>query len=248
MKFNMKSTLCCILVISVLCSILMGCSPKKEETISSMPEDSTSDSPQGEIYLYGEIHDMPSILQEELAIWKSFYHKEGMRHLFVELPYYTAAYLNLWMEAEDDTILEQLYRDWAGTSQHSEDVLEFYRTIKQDCPETIFHGTDLGHQYDTTGARYLAYLEEQDLEESEAYEITQEVIRQGKTFYKTDNPVYRENTMVENFCRAFDALEEKRIMGIYGAAHTVIDGLDFSNSVPCMANQLHEIYGDLVHA
>lgn len=248
MKFNMKSTLCCILVISVLCSILMGCSPKKEETISSMSEDSTSDSPQGEIYLYGEIHDMPSILQEELAIWKSFYHEEDMRHLFVELPYYTAAYLNLWMEAEDDTILEQLYRDWAGTSQHSEDVLEFYRTIKQDCPETIFHGTDLGHQYDTTGARYLAYLEEQDLEESEAYEITQEVIRQGKTFYKTDNPVYRENTMVENFCRAFDALEEKRIMGIYGAAHTVIDGLDFSNSVPCMANQLHEIYGDLVHA
>ena len=54
--------------------------------------------------------------------------------------------------------------------------------------------------------------------------------------------------MVENFCRAFDALEEKRIMGIYGAAHTVIDGLDFSNSVPCMANRLHEIYGDLVHA
>ena len=92
MKLNWKATLSCTLVIFVLCGILMGCSPKKQEEISSVQEEVTSepvttpDSSQGEIYLYGEIHDMPSILQEELAIWKSFYHKEGMRHLFVELP------------------------------------------------------------------------------------------------------------------------------------------------------------------
>ena len=86
-----------------------------------------------------------------------------MRHLFVELSHYTAQWLNLWMDAEDDEILEQLHQDWESTLSSGAETLDFYRTIKEQCPETVFHGTDVGHQYDSTGARYQDYLEERGL-------------------------------------------------------------------------------------
>ena len=64
-----------------------------------------------------------------------------MRHLFVELSHYTAQWLNLWMDAEDDEILEQLHQDWESTLSSGAETLDFYRTIKEQCPETVFHGT-----------------------------------------------------------------------------------------------------------
>ena len=36
---------------------------------------------------------------------------------------------------------------------------------------------------------------------------------------KLSDDIYRENKMTENFIRAFDALDGKKIMGIYGASH-----------------------------
>ena len=81
----------------------------------------------------------------------------------MELSHYTAQWLNLWMDAEDDEILEQLHQDWESTLSSGAETLDFYRTIKEQCPETVFHGTDVGHQYDSTGARYQDYLEERGL-------------------------------------------------------------------------------------
>ncbi|MBR6615497.1 MAG: hypothetical protein IKK95_05985, partial [Lachnospiraceae bacterium] len=56
----------------------------------------------------------------------------------------------------------------------------------------------------------------------------------------------RENAMVENFIREFDALEGESVMGIYGSAHTDVDAMNFTNEVPCMAAQLYEIYGEQI--
>ena len=53
-----------------------------------------------------------------------------IRDRFVELPYYTAQYLNQWMLADDDEILMQVYADWNGTASHSANVSRFYRQIK----------------------------------------------------------------------------------------------------------------------
>ncbi len=106
----------------------------------------------GKIFLYGERHADETFLEEEFALWSNFYHEEGMRHLFIESPYYTAEFLNLWMDADSDEILDQLFADWKGTSMGSDLVRSFYKRIKEECPETVFHGTDVGHQYDTTGA------------------------------------------------------------------------------------------------
>ena len=49
------------------------------------------------IRLYGEAHGAKKYYDIELKLWKEFYN-EGNRVLFVELPYYTAEYLNIWMK------------------------------------------------------------------------------------------------------------------------------------------------------
>lgn len=214
-----------------------GGSIKKEVEITTTPST-------GKIYLYGEFHDVEKILEKELELWQDYYNNQNMRHLFLELPYYTAEFLNIWMKSDSDEILNGINDDTVGTNMHGENFLNFYKTIKENCPETVFHGTDVGHQYSSTGKQYREYLEENGMEDSEEYKLTLKNIEQGKYFYKNNDDIYRENKMVENFIREFDTLENMDIMGIYGALHTGIDELDFSGQIPCMANQLKKRYGE----
>ena len=202
----------------------------------------------GQIYLYGEQHAVEKILEKELELWYEYYHKESMRHLFVELPYYTAELLNIWMKSDNDDILDDVYNDWVGTASYASCIKEFYKNIKIQCPETIFHGTDVGHQYNSTGTYFLGYLASNNLKDSEQYILAKEAIEQGKYYYSNSDDVYRENKMVENFIREFDKLNGESVMGIYGASHTGLDDKNFSGSVPCMANQLKERYKDKIHS
>lgn len=110
-----------------------------------------------EIYLYGEWHSDSHILDRELEIWGEYY-KKGMRDLFVEYPYTDAQFLNLWMQADDDELLDQQFKDWEGTAGGTEIVKNFLKQIKKTYPKTVFHGTDVGHTWHSTGPRYLKYL------------------------------------------------------------------------------------------
>ena len=238
MKRNRKLAIALVVIIVFVISIIC---------IQIVTQKSKTNEQSGLIYLYGEEHASEVILEEEFELWNTYYHDNGMRDLFIELPYYSAEFLNLWMKSDNDDILEQLYRDWEGTAIHSQVVLDFYKQIKSECPETVFHGTDVGHQYQSTGERYLAYLQETG--QSSSSEQYQLAIEQGQHYYQYSDDVYRENTMTENFIREFDRLNGVDVMGIYGAAHIGIDALDYTtNTIPCMANQLHERYGDAVHA
>lgn len=201
-----------------------------------------------QIYLYGEVHSAEIMLEKEFQLWDSYYHKAGMRDLFIEMPYYTAEFLNLWMQSDNDDILNQLFKDLEGTAAYFEATEKFYRKIKESCPETVFHGTDVGHQYASTGKRFLEYLQSEGLEGSESYALAQQAIEQGRYYYEYSDDLYRENTMTENFIREFDSLGGASVMGIYGSAHTGLEALDHTNSIPCMANQLKEHYGAIVHA
>ena len=201
-----------------------------------------------QIFLYGEKHGLDNIIKKEFEIWHEHYYNDDMRHLFLELPYYTAEFLNIWMTEENDDILDVIYNDLEGTASHVPAVKAFYKQIKAQCPETIFHGTDVGHQFFSTGERFLKYLEQNNLQDSRQYLITVEVMDQGETFYETSDDVYRENKMTENFIREFDLLDGEKIMGIYGAAHTGLNKLDYTRQVPCMANQLREYYGDIIYS
>ncbi len=202
----------------------------------------------GQIFLYGEEHASERILEKELELWTEYYHKDGIRDLFVELPYYTAEYMNFWMQSEGDDILDLLYQDWAGTALDTQEVLDFYREIKRECPETVFHGTDVGHQYNTTGKRFLEYLELNGQKESEIYRLSEENIEQGQYYYQYGDMAYRENKMTENFIREIEKLNGASVMGIYGSAHIGIEAMDYmTNTVPCMANQLYRKYGDILY-
>ena len=229
-------------ILLLLCALLLCACAQKHE-----PE-----AYQGQIYLYGEAHADSKCLEKELALWGEFY-ANGSRHLFVEMPCYVAAYLNEWMHADSDDILNRLYHDSEGTQSHAQNVLDFYHQIKQNYPETIFHGTDVGHLYDTTGVRYLAEMRAAGQEESEAYKFAQEIVEQGRTFYakerhnEPDQYAYRENCMAENFIREYEQLSGANVMGIYGSMHTDPESMDVSGSVDSMAKQLAARYGDALH-
>jgi len=72
-----------------------------------------------QIYLYGEQHGAEKIMDRAFELWFEYYHNEDMRHLFVELPYYTAAFLNIWLQSDNDDILDEIYKDWVGTNSHT---------------------------------------------------------------------------------------------------------------------------------
>lgn len=236
---NVMALITSVLVIVIMILVFSANSNTKQTNSSALQSS-------GQIYLYGEAHGVESILDKEFELWSDYYQNQGMRHLFVELPYYTAEYLNLWMQSESDFILGEIYSDWTGTASHTTANKEFFEKIKIQCPETIFHGTDVGHQYYTTGKRFLKYLQSNNLEDSEQYELTQEAIEQGKYYYEKSDDVYRENMMVENFIREFDKLSDESVMGIYGSAHTGLEAMNYTSDIPCMANQLKEYYGDII--
>ena len=206
-----------------------------------------------QIYLYGESHSQQYILDQELELWADYYAK-GMRDLFVEFPYSDAQFLNLWMQADDDELLDLQFKDWGGTEGGTEVEKNFLKQIKERYPETVFHGTDVGHTWESTGPRYLAYLEANGQKDSEEYRRAQENMEQGKRYYEieaTDEASsvrYREDRMVENFRRSYQELEAVRrtdIMGIYGSTHVVES--EYRNSDFRMAKQLSENYGEHLH-
>ena len=130
----------------------------------------------GTIYLYGEQHGVKKITDKELALWRVYYSK-GLRHLFLELPSSTAEYLNMWLREKDNTILEEVFNDWEGTAFYNQHTYHFFMQIKELCPQTVFHGTDVGHQYGTTGERFLRYLESKQQQNVPAYLRAQEIIQ-----------------------------------------------------------------------
>lgn len=201
------------------------------------------------IYLYGEEHSIPSIFNQEFDYWYSYYHKDGMRHLFLETSYFQAEFLNEWMRTDNDEILEMLFGSKKSMDEKNLMEVEFFKRIKEECPETVFHGTDIGHDYHTTGRRYLKYLESLGQKNSVFYKQAQENMKQGEYFYKEKDHAYRENKMTENFIREIEKLNDEDIMGIYGGAHTQIGHMRYAeNPVPNMASQLYEKYGDAVHS
>jgi hypothetical protein len=242
------------LIVALVAGSLTACSKSPAGKTANKSAQPTKGTPMvtqvsGSIHLYGEAHGQAKIIDKEFELWSEYYHNEGIRHLFVEMPYFTAEYLNLWMQSDNDDILEGIYDDWEGTASHNPYTKAFYKKIKDECPETIFHGTDIGHQYETTGKRFLSYLAANDLTGTEEYTLTIEAIQQGRFYYSKEDEVYRENKMTKNFIREFGKLSSESVMGIYGSAHTGLDEMDYSTqTIPCMANQLKERFGDNIYS
>lgn len=200
------------------------------------------------IFLYGEYHGLEEFYTIENQIWEEKY-KEGFRNLFIEDSYCGAEFLNLWMKEDNDKILDKLYVELEGTQAQTPYTLDFYKRIKKNCPETVFYGTDIGHQYYSTGKRYIEYLEKNGLSNTKEYKLAVENNNQGKEFYKKQDDAYREAKMIENFIRAYEEVKMKgqdKVMGIYGSYHT--DPRKTNFGVDSMAKGLKNYYGDIVNA
>lgn len=228
--------------------------------ISACQNNSAETEKPAKIYLYGEEHGTKEDTDKEFSIWKDYYDNYGMRNLFLEVPNYVAGYLNLWMDEEDDQILEIL-RDQYKFSQGNKlkHYGKLFRLIKTQCPETVFYGTDISSlSNDTLGKPYLRLLDK-DKNKTEI-ERVKAVIDQGekmnsyiaeskekdseKLFIKAME--YREEVLVENFIYEFDNLEDKRMMGIYGAYHVKKPKEDYIIQTDIMADKLKDHYGDIV--
>lgn len=182
MKAKLRKTMALVLAIAVTALLFNGCFDMESALNSEQPSAANSEQPSavntdrpstvnsdlpfavsseqpfGKIFLYGEIHAVDYIIDMEFDLWSAYYHNDGMRHLFVELPYYSAQFMNIWMKSDNDDILDSLFRDWTGTAADSPDCYNFYKRIKTECPETIFHGTDIGHQATTIGKNFWNIL------------------------------------------------------------------------------------------
>ncbi len=212
-----------ILLITVSCSK----SDEAGKNVVEVENEINSSSEKNEsanIYIYGEAHGNRIILEKEIELWKKYYHEDGMRHLFTEYSYFEAEYINLWMAEEDDDLLENLHFEVHNSEQYM-DNKEFISIIKKECPETIFHGIDIGHFYGSIGVKYRNYLIDNNLEDSEKYLLNEEAIKQGKQFKANGSNQYREEQLVENFTREFDKLENQSVMGIFGSLHSNLDDI-----------------------
>ena len=89
------------------------------------------------ISLYGEAHGFKRYYDIEFEAWSKYY-DEGYRNLFVELPYYSAEFLNEWMKADSDELIDLFFEEIQGTQSGNESYYEFFHEIKERCPETIF--------------------------------------------------------------------------------------------------------------
>lgn len=226
-------------------SLLLGCS-------AAAPQESKDKQLAGQIFLLGEYHNLEAYYQKEFEIWSAYYNEYGMRDLFIELPCYMAGYLNLWMQSDHDDFLK-MYFSGDDDADLKGPRIDFYYHIKAECPETVFHGTDVGHEF-AVGESFLEYLTSTGQSDTEMYRLTQECMEQGRIFYgdmqdiHDEDWAYREDRMVENFIREMENTNGTGVMGIYGCFHTDVTAMNYdSQEVPSMAGQLLEKYGDALH-
>ena len=205
---------------------------------------------ESQILLCGEDHTDAGCKEQELALWRERY-AAGDRDLFLEMGAATAELLNRWMTTGEESFWDLVYWNWEGTLAQTEQTENFYRQLRANCPETVFHGIDLEHQYRTTGRFCLALLEKEGRQGSEAYRKVLRSVEQAERFYEgwdgdlfsRDN-AYREETLAENFRREYESIGRRRVMGIFGAAHTDPYGPDYyTATVPSMGARLKERYG-----
>lgn len=191
-------------------------------------------SKKSEITLIGEYHHLKEIHDKELELYRNFY-ENGGRHLFIEHGYSYASIMN-WIMNNSDSFEGFLSGD------RIEDDLYFYQSIKENFPETIFHGIDI--EKTTCAEIWLQYLQEENLGTTEEYKIINESIEEEKQFFSFDIEAekfaYREGCMTKNFIREYEKIKGQPIFGIFGSAHTCKTEMLYIDGIPTMGMRLEK--------
>ena len=201
------------------------------------------------IHLYGEVHGLDAHFIHHFYRWKYYYTYHGMRHLFIEMPFYHSFLLNLWMEEEDDKILQFLFDDIRGQYADTATRWDFYQRIKAELPNTIFHGVDMG----IPGGPLAKFMfHEHVLEDSDEFNIIQDNIMITQFFYDRfqQSLAFRSVVMSRNFATLFNRLNNESVMGIFGAAHVEFgEYYYFVGGGTTLASLLAEKFGyDNIHS
>lgn len=200
----------------------------------------------GQVYLCGEWHHGDAVTMEtELALWGELY-AQGWRDLFEEMSYADAYYLNRWMQEDSDETMDWWYHASGWYSLYGNVALDYYRQIKQNYPETVFHGVDVVDN--SVGGDLKAELYQAGKEDTEEFKRVMENLQQTVQYNRLDGDdakVYRENCMAENFLREYGKLSGANIMGIFGSAH-VLNCKRTNGLVDTMAKQLMAYGGDAI--
>ena len=106
--------------IVMIVSIILTMADRKRDVY---PNDTT------QIMLYGEAHGFREYYDIEFECWKELYGK-GCRDLFVELPYYSAEFLNIWMHEDNDELIDQFFEEIQGTQSAVDEYNDFLHEIK----------------------------------------------------------------------------------------------------------------------
>ena len=125
-----------LIVVPAMLLTLAACSARITSVNIAVPVSHSS----GQIYLYGEQHAVAKILDKEFAQWDDYYHSKNMRHLFIEMHYYTTEFLNLWMKSDNDVILDEIYADWDGSQAQTPMSKSFTKRSKTHVLKRFFTG------------------------------------------------------------------------------------------------------------
>lgn len=244
------------LIIVVLTIVLLVFSSCTDSNVSEIPSDVEVSENQdieeveekvndiGMLYFYGESHGVEVIMEKEFELWREFYSSNGMRHLFLEMSYSQAQFLNIWMTENDDSRLDDLLKNNAN----SEATKNFFIKIKTECPETVFHGVDIGFANTAHAVNYRQYLEKNDLVDSIHYELNEDALKQQRHYVETYDFSYRERMLEENIIREFNSLDNESVMGIFGAWHVNLDQITMNNQTfDSMGMMLSKKYEGRIH-
>ena len=126
MRLNKKI----LAILLIIVFILSGCNNKENINTSSESSDIEkyfikNEKPNNQLYIYGEIHGQKEILEAEFEYWQRYYN-DGMRHLFLEVPYYTAQYYNIWMKEDDNEILDFIFSNFKDTPSGNKEIYDFF--------------------------------------------------------------------------------------------------------------------------
>ena len=195
----------------------------------------------GDINLYEKPLNAPQQQLEKVYEKWSNYYKEGHRILFEDVPYYVAEFLNMYMQAPDDKILYEVLDDIKGRLLDVKGALWWMKKVKEDFPETVFYGTDIGWG-DAAGTRYLKYLKDKGLEDSIHYKLASECIAQKKECEDVFISVvgFCQQNMAENFIDAYKRAGVSEVVGIY--ENSYINSTEDGSIV----DQVKKHYGDIV--
>ncbi len=182
----------------------------------------------GKLFIFGEAHGDKGILEEELKVWGNYYENYGFRDLFVEQDQVWATLFNIYMQTDGDDYSKHIFRWYEDGAGFSIYYFNFFKTIKEKYPETIFHGVNTGDhiRWNVNIDYYLQSLIKEGFLDENMFQHTKDQILNtekqveviSSSIAKSD--AIRDAGMAQSIMEEWLRIGKKNVMCILGNGHT----------------------------